>query len=239
MGLWERLFGSRAQQSAAPTASYAENIPAIHNAPAPVVNRRFESPFKIGDRIGGRYEVHRILGGGMGTVYVAYDDRSRVVLALKTFQNRAEDSAEQRALEATFEKEASAWIALERHAYIVRALWVQKVNDRLFIAMEYIAPDERQRNTLRHYLVGKPLTLDQTLHWGIEFCYGMEHALRKGVLCHRDVKPDNLLISSNGHVKITDFGLAAALDDREALEPNGAGAPGYNPRVGRGAPSRW
>ena len=64
--------------------------------------------------------------------------------------------------------------------------------------MEYIAPDERQRNTLRHYLVGKPLPLDQTLRWSIEFCHGMEHALSKGVLCHRDIKPDNILISSDG-----------------------------------------
>ena len=41
--------------------------------PRLLVNRKFESPFKIGDRIGGRYEVHRILGGGMGEVYVVYD----------------------------------------------------------------------------------------------------------------------------------------------------------------------
>ena len=213
MGLWERLFGSKARQSAAPTASQAANIPAGRNAPAPAASRKFEPAFKIGDRIDRRYEVHRILRGGMGVVYVVYDHQDRNVLALKTFQNRtAENSAEQRALEQAFEREASAWIALDRHPYIVWARWVQEFHRRLFILMDYIAPDERGRNSLRQYLTGQPLPLEQALRWGVEFCHGIEHALSKGVLCHRDIKPDNILITSDGHVKITDFGLAAALD---------------------------
>ena len=199
MNLWKTLFSSKARQSAAPTASHAENTPAGRNAAAPAVSRKFEPAFKIGERIGGRYEVHRTLGGGMGEVYVVYDHQARNVLALKTFQNRGDEkSIRQQGLVQAFRKEASAWIDLERHPYIVRAFWVQEFNGRLFIAMDYVAPDERQRNTLRHYLVGKSLPLEQTLRWGIEFCYGMEHALSKGVLCHRDIKPDNVLISRTG-----------------------------------------
>ena len=225
MGLWKTLFGSKARQSAAPTAPQPEIIPAQRNAPAPAVSRNTEPDYKIGDRIDRRFEVGRILGGGMGVVYVVYDHQDRNVLALKTFQNRTtENSPKQRAMEQAFEKEASAWIALERHPYIVQALWVQKFHRQLFILMGYIAPDERGRNTLRHYLVGEPLSLEQSLRWGIEFCHGMEHALSRGVLCHRDVKPDNILISRDGHVKITDFGLAAALDQWEAPEPSGAPA---------------
>ena len=221
MGLWKTLFGSKARQSAASTASQPENIPAQRDAPAPAVSLNFEPTFKIGDRIGGRFEVHRVLGGGMGTVYVVYDHRDRNVLALKTFQNLApEKSIEERALEQAFEKEASAWIDLARHPYIVRAWWVGRIHGQVFIAMEYIAPD-RERNTLRHYLLGHPLPLEQVLRWGIEFCHGMEHAWGKGMLCHRDIKPDNILISSDGHVKIADFGLAAVQDQRGDPEPSG------------------
>jgi tetratricopeptide (TPR) repeat protein len=167
----------------------------------------------------------------MGVVYVVFDHRDRNVLALKTFRRlAAENSSEQRALEHSFEKEASAWIALDRHPYIVRARWVQRLHRQLYIGMDYIAPDERQRNMLRHYLVGEPLPLVQALRWGIEFCHGMEHALGKGVLCHRDIKPDNILISNDGHVKIADFGLAAALDHRGADESGGgwAAMPSWN-----------
>jgi serine/threonine protein kinase len=244
MNLWRALFGSMRRQSAAPTASASqpENIPALRNAPAPLANRKFESPFKIGDRIGGRYEVRRILGGGMGVVYVVYDHEARNVLApkilaLKTFQDRSgQNFAEQHALERAFEKEASAWIALDDHLCIVQATSVQKFHGRLFIAMEYIPPDDRGRNTLRHFLVGHPLPLEQVLRWGTQFCHGMEHAFSKGVLCHRDIKPDNILISvyfkglplpeiipdnkmiTIGCVKITDFGLAGVLDQSMDVE---------------------
>ena len=160
MGLWKRLFGSKARQSAAPTASQPENIPAGRNAPAPAVSRNFESAFKIGDRIGGRYEVHRILGGGMGVVYVVYDHEARNVLALKTFQNRtAQNSAEQRALERAFEKEASAgspWMSTPTlSGQRGCKSFMAACSSRWTISR----PMSRGRNTLRHYLVGQPVAL--------------------------------------------------------------------------------
>jgi hypothetical protein len=93
MGLWEKLFGAKPRQSDASTVSQLDDIPARRNAPVPTRVRKFEPTFKIGDRIGGRYEVRRILGGGMGVVYVVYDHEARNVLApkilaLKTFQDR-------------------------------------------------------------------------------------------------------------------------------------------------------
>lgn len=206
------MFGSKARQPAAPAVPQPKNIPAERHVPQPAVTRNIELAFKKGDRIDGRFEVNRILGGGMGVVYVVYDHHNSNVLALKTFQHLlGENPAEQRALEQAFEKEASAWVALDRHPYVVRARWVEKFGFQLFIGMDYIAPDERERNTLRHYLMGQPLPLQQALRWGIEFCHGMEYASSRGVLCHRDIKPDNILISRDGHVKIADFGLAAAL----------------------------
>ncbi|MBV6341029.1 hypothetical protein HWQ67_05480, partial [Candidatus Magnetobacterium casensis] len=77
--------------------------------------------YKIGDRIASRFEIYRILGGGMGVVYVCYDHESKNPLVLKTFQDKYLYS---KSAQDSFKKEALLWIHLERHPYIVRALWV-------------------------------------------------------------------------------------------------------------------
>jgi len=164
--------------------------------------------YQIGDRIVGRYEVYRILGGegksGMGVVYVCYDHKFKQVLALKTFQNKYLTSKEAK---DSFKREALAWVRLDRHAFIVKADWVQELDYRMFVGAEFIAPDDEGRNTLSHYL-NRPISLKQALTWCIQFCHGMEYAFEKGVTPHRDIKPDNILMTKDRMVKITDFGLA-------------------------------
>lgn len=98
---------------------------------------------KVGDRIGGRFEVYRILGGegesGMGIVYVCYDHESREVFALKTFQDKYLSSKQ---MKDSFKREALLWVHLERYPYIVRAEYVDELDYRLFIILEFIAPDK-------------------------------------------------------------------------------------------------
>lgn len=163
---------------------------------------------KIGETIGGVNKVLSIIGGegktGMGIVYVCYNTKWKFIVAMKTFQKRFFLSNE--ALES-FKNEAIVWINLGIHLNIVRAYTINEFNDRPFIIMEYIAQDNLGRNTLSHFLQ-TPLSLERVLKWGIQFCFGIEYAYAHGISCHRDIKPDNIMITPTKDLKITDFGLA-------------------------------
>ncbi|MBI5074888.1 MAG: tetratricopeptide repeat protein [Nitrospirae bacterium] len=177
-----------------------------------------ERSYKVDDVIGGRYQVQEICGGegksAMGIVYVCYDCEHQRSLALKTLQNRYLDSKKTM---DNFKKEALAWIYLEKHPYIVRAYWAREIDHHMFIGCEYISPDGLGRNTITPYLKS-PFSLKQTLKWAIQFCYGMEYACSKGVTPHRDIKPDNIMITMDGDVKITDFGLVGLWNKAEQTE---------------------
>jgi serine/threonine protein kinase len=133
------------------------------------------------------------------------------VCALKTF--RDELLANPAAREA-FKKEALLWVNLGEHPFILAARWVEEAFGRLFVAMDYIAPDAEGRVSLADHLAHANGRLDtnQILEWAIQFCIGMEHANSRGIECHRDIKPANILISRDGILKISDFGLASAAE---------------------------
>lgn len=165
--------------------------------------------FKKGDFIGQKYEVFDVLGeGGFGIVYLVYSHETHDVYALKTFRL---EYLEDILIRTRFHKEAQVWIDLEHHPYVVRAHLVDQIAGQLYIAMEYIAPDEHGLNTLDGYLRKYPPDLAQTLHWAIQFCYGMEYAYSRGIKAHRDIKPANIMIDHNKNVKISDFGLAGVI----------------------------
>lgn len=168
--------------------------------------------WKPGDVIGWKYEMCGTLGkGGFGVVYLVRNRQTGEVCALKTF--RGEFLADGNARKA-FKKEALLWVNLDEHPFILTARWVQEFSDRLFVQMDYVAPDEQGRVSLANHLAkaGGPLDSDQILEWAIQFCLGMEHANAHGIKCHRDIKPANILIAQDGTLKITDFGLAAAVE---------------------------
>ena len=162
--------------------------------------------YKRGEFIGKQYEVLGVLGlGGFSVVYLVYSHDSSAVYALKTLRDEFLADAESR---DQFRKEAKVWVDLERHPSIVRAFFIEELAGRLYIGMEYIEPDARGLNSMEGYLREAPPDLKQSLRWAIQFCHGMEYAHQKGIRCHRDVKPANIMITREGNVKITDFGFA-------------------------------
>ncbi len=171
------------------------------------------SAFKKGDLIiFGNYEIGGLLGrGGFGEVYLAYDRRDKSVCALKTI--RADYLADATSRDA-FRSETLVWVNLDQHPFVVTARSVEQFSGRLFVNMEYIAPDARGRVSLLDHLAQTrgPIDTGHALRWAIQFCYGMEHASQHGIKCHRDIKPANILITQDGTLKVTDFGMALAAD---------------------------
>jgi serine/threonine protein kinase len=180
--------------------------------------------YSKGDFIGQKYEVYKILGkGGFGVVYLVYSHETGAVHALKTFQD--EFHADQEVRKHFFE-EASLWVELEQHPNLVRAYFVDELSGRLYIVMEYIAPNADGLNSLEGYLHKQPPELAQSLRWAIQACHGMEYACSKGVRSHRDLKPANILIDQDGTARITDFGLAGVASETPPVRLDGLGAQG-------------
>ena len=173
--------------------------------------------YKKGESIGGEFTVLEVFGGegrsGMGVVYLVSNREARKPFVLKTHQQSDDASVNRQ-----FLSEAHAWVKAGAHPSIVQAYWVREIAGRPFVAAEYIAPDEVGRNNLTHFLSDTPLRIESVLAWAAQFSKGMAYAMGKGVLAHRDIKPDNLMIDRDGILKITDFGLARALD--ATAQPN-------------------
>ncbi len=172
--------------------------------------------WKVGDRIQNRYEIHRILGGpgksGMGIVYICYDHEFKEAVAIKTFQDRF---LKDRTSIDRFKVEAEVWVRLEKHHNIVRARYVDEIEGRPYIFLEYVVGDEQYGADLSGWIWGHGLTLPLTLNFAIQFCHGMIHADRKfkemgKPFVHRDIKPSNIMVTRDMVVKITDFGLVMA-----------------------------
>ena len=186
-------------------------------SPKPVVPpATVNKSYSRGDVIGNKYEVIGILGkGGCGIVYQVYSRETRSVYALKTFLDKYLSEAP---IRERFKKEASVWVSLDKHPYLVTANFVDEISGRLFIGMEYVEPPVAGWNTLEDYLKYQQVDFEQGLKWAVQFCHGMEYAFSKGIKAHRDIKPANIMIGNNKTVKISDFGLAGFIDARNDIK---------------------
>jgi len=150
----------------------------------------------------GRYEVLGELGqGAMGVVYKAKDPLIDRVVAIKTINlSLAMDEKEE--YEGRFYQEAKAAGRLN-HPNIVTIYDVGKSGDVAYIAMELLEGREL-RDIMNE---GALLPIDQVLNIVAQVAQGLAYAHEYGIV-HRDVKPSNIMVIRDGHVKITDFGIA-------------------------------
>lgn len=164
--------------------------------------------WQIGDTIKSRWHIHNILKGGMGIVYIVYDDVWKCPFAVKCFLE--ELFASNSLVADRFVQEARLWINLDAHQNICRARMVEEIEHRPFLFLEYITGGDLSQ------WIGTPrLTQDlpQVLRFALQFCDGMQHAVSKGLQAHRDIKPQNCLITEDGTLKVTDFGLAKMFEE--------------------------
>jgi len=157
----------------------------------------------------GRYTVLALVGrGGMGEVYSAYDPELDRKVALKILNSDA--GADGARSGGRLLREAKA-IARLRHGNVVVVHDTGSFDDRVFIAMEYV-----EGQTLSSWLAAKPRTQNEILELFAAAGRGLQAAHAAG-LVHRDFKPQNVMVGDDGEVRVTDFGLARAID--AAAEP--------------------
>ena len=150
----------------------------------------------------GRYNIIGELGqGAMGTVYKAVDPLIDRIVAIKTI-NLSLALDEKDEYESRFYQEAKAAGRLS-HPNIVTIYDVGKSGEIAYIAMEFL-----QGRELRDMLNdGKRMPVEQVINIVAQVAQGLAYAHEHGIV-HRDVKPSNIMIVRDGHVKITDFGIA-------------------------------
>src|SRR5580700_2890291 len=120
--------------------------------------------WSIGERIEGRWEIHKVLRSGMGLVYVVYDHEARTPFAAKTFEGGS--FALNPPIAQRFEQQAQAWVKFDRHENVTKAEFVQRVNGKPFLFLEYVSGGDLSR------WIGTPRLMEdlvQVLRFAVQF----------------------------------------------------------------------
>ena len=165
-----------------------------------------------GDKINDRYQIIRSIGeGGMANVYLAYDTILDRNVAVKVLRG---DLATDEKFVRRFQREAISASSLT-HPNIVEMYDVGEDDGKYFIVMEYL-----EGKTLKSLVKKRgSLTLSEVIDIMLQLTSAVACA-HESYIIHRDIKPQNVLILDDGKVKITDFGIAMALNSNELTQTN-------------------
>ena len=154
----------------------------------------------IGKLISGRYLIESLIGsGGMANVYKAYDNMLGRTVALKVLKAEHRGDME---FVRRFEREARAVLTLS-HENIVRSYAVGEDGDISYIVLEYV-----EGSTLKELIKSDgPISPKVAVSITAQVLDALAHAHESGII-HRDVKPQNVIITPRGKAKLTDFGIA-------------------------------
>ena len=165
-----------------------------------------------GQKINERYEIIRSIGeGGMANVYLGYDEILDRNVAIKILRG---DLSNDEKFVRRFQREALSASSLS-HPNIVEMYDVGEDNGLYYIIMEYV-----EGKTLKQLLKKRgSLTLSEAIDIMVQLTDGMAHA-HDSYIIHRDLKPQNIMIQDDGQIKITDFGIAMALNSTQLTQTN-------------------
>ncbi len=165
-----------------------------------------------GQKINDRYEIVRSIGeGGMANVYLGYDTILDRNVAIKVLRG---DLSNDEKFVRRFQREALSASSLS-HPNIVEMYDVGEDNGIYYIVMEYV-----EGQTLKQLLKRRgSLTLSEAIDIMLQITDGMAHA-HDSYIIHRDLKPQNIMIQDDGQIKITDFGIAMALNSTQLTQTN-------------------
>ena len=175
----------------------------------------FADTWKPGDVILDLYEVREVFtSGGRGLVYRVRHRGWNMDLAVKCPRPEFFQSEQDK---ADFEQEAETWVKLGLHPHLVTCHYVRRLDGIPRVFAEYVAGGSLAEwiRSRQLYAGGPTPALERILDVAIQFAWGLQHAHEQG-LVHRDVKPGNVLLTSEGIAKVTDFGMAR----RAAPRPN-------------------
>lgn len=165
-----------------------------------------------GQKINDRYQIVRLIGeGGMANVYLALDTILDRYVAVKLLRG---DLANDEKFVRRFQREAISASSLS-HPNIVEMYDVGEDNGQYFIVMEYV-----DGKTLKSLIKRRgALTIPEVIDIMLQLTSGLSCA-HNSYIIHRDIKPQNILIKEDGTVKITDFGIALAINAQELTQTN-------------------
>jgi serine/threonine protein kinase len=180
----------------------------------------------MGNRLYNRYTIVNLLKrGGMGAVYLANDSHlGNQACVVKEMLEQFSDPAQRQVAERMFEGEANILSRL-RHSHIPRVYDHFTENGRHYLVMDYVEGENLEEVLKRE---GRPIDEKRVVDWALQICDVLAYLHeQQPVIVFRDLKPANLMLQSDGQIRLIDFGIARHFAPNQSVTP--FGTPMYTP----------